>query len=161
MTDTTGPAVVTCSCCGRQHRSGDVVRLHCSPAVAVCGGCAHSLADQVVRRPAITPIFPVHDMAAAREFWTRAGLAVQEHDPEYAFVLFDGAEVLHLDLRPELDPDRNAAACYVHVDDPVAWQQRWKAQGLPVSDVRTEPWGMVEFSVRDPSGNLVRMGRSG
>lgn len=35
----------------------------------------------------------------------------------------------------------------------VAWHQRWKEQGLPVSDVVVEPWGMVEFHVKDPSGN--------
>ena len=85
---------------------------------------------------------------------------MEEYSPEYAFVMVDGAEVAHLALRPDLDPERNAAACYVHVDDPVVWHQRWETQGLPVAAVRTEPWDMVEFSVRDPSGNLLRIGRN-
>lgn len=160
MTETTTTASVTCSCCGQQRRPEDVARLHCNPEVAVCGSCAHDLAGQLANRPAITPIFPVHDMVAAKDFWSRAGLEVEEYSPEYAFVMFNGAEVAHLDLRADLDPERNAAACYVHVDDPVMWHQQWQAQGLPVSAVQTEPWGMVEFSVKDPSGNLLRIGRN-
>lgn len=117
------------------------------------------MADRLARRLAITPIFPVQDMAAATEFWSRAGLQVEEYSPEYAFVLFGGAEVAHLALRPDLDPERNAAACFVHVDDPALLQEQWKGQGLPVSDVLLEPWGVREFSVKDPSGNLIRVGR--
>ena len=37
---------------------------------------------------------------------------------------------------------------------------RLEAAGLPVTPVRQEPWGMTEFSVRDPDGNLVRVGRA-
>lgn len=48
----------------------------------------------------------------------------------------------------------------MHIADPVEWHRRWKDQGLPVSDVVVEPWGMVEFSVKDPSGNLIRLGRN-
>jgi len=150
---------VTCACCGEQRREGDVARLLGRPDIAVCGACAHDLAGRLSRRPAITPIFPVHDMPAATRFWTRAGLQVEPYDAGYAFVLFNGSEIAHLALHADLDPERNAAACYVHVDDPVAWHDRWQEQGLPVSDVATQPWGMIEFSVRDPSGNLVRVGR--
>lgn len=150
---------MTCSCCGKQHESEKMARLHCSPDVAVCSACVGYLSDQVVRGPAMTPILPVRDMRAAQDFWTRAGLDVEEHSPEYALVMFNGAMVVHVALFPDLDPDRNAAACYMYVEDPVAWQERWKARGLPVSEVKVEPWGMFEFSVQDPSGNLVRVGR--
>lgn len=161
MTEVSDETTVTCACCGRTRAPADVSRLSCRPEIAVCGGCVHDLAGRMIARPTITPIFPVHDMAAARDFWTRAGLRVDEYSSEYAFVMFGDAEVLHLDLRTDLDPERNAAACYVHIPDPVEWHRRWKDQGLPVSDVVVEPWGMVEFSVTDPSGNLIRMGRHG
>ncbi|MGD9531214.1 MAG: bleomycin resistance protein [Dehalococcoidia bacterium] len=160
MSETVDAATVRCSCCGQDRTSEGVARLSCHPEIAVCGACVHYLAGQVEHRPAVTPIFPVKDMDAAREFWTRAGLEVHAYDAGYAFVMFGGSEVVHLSLHPDLDPERNAAACYVHVDDPRGWQQRWKVQGLPVSDVKVEPWGMLEFSVRDPSGNLLRMGRN-
>lgn len=151
---------VTCACCGLPQATDDVARLSGRPDVAICGGCIHGMAGRLANRPSITPIFPVHDMAAARDFWTRAGLRVDEYSPEYAFVMFGDSELAHLDLRTGLDPETNAAACYVHVPDPHEWHRRWKAQGLPVSDIVVEPWGMVEFSVKDPSGNLIRMGRN-
>lgn len=160
MTEVPAEAAVTCARCGQDRAREDVARFGSRPEIAICGGCAHSLAGRLTARPAITPIFPVHNMTAAREFWTRAGLEVEEYSSEYAFVLFNGAEVAHLDLHADLDPERNAAACYVHIADPVDWLRRWKEQGLPVSDVVVEPWGMIEFSVQDPSGNLIRLGRN-
>ena len=86
-----------------------MARLSAHPEIAVCGGCVHGMAGRLANRPSITPIFPVHDMSAARDFWTRAGLRVDEYSPEYGFVMFGDAEVLHLDLRPGLDPERTAA----------------------------------------------------
>ena len=35
-----------------------------------------------------------------------------------------------------------------------------EAAGLPVSDVRDEPWGMREFTLTDPFQNNIRIGRS-
>lgn len=151
---------VTCTCCGQDQDGQQVAQLLRRPDIVVCGGCVRHLAGQVGPRPTITPIFPVHDMAIAAQFWTRAGLRVQRYDDGYAFVLLGGSEFAHLSLRPELDPRRNEAACYVHVDDPHDWHQRLQGLGLPVSDLKVEPWGMWEFSVRDPSGNLIRLGRN-
>ena len=105
------------------------------------------------------PIFPVRELAEASAFWSRAGLAVERYDDGYAFVLADGDEIVHLDLQPSVDPATNPSACYIHVDDVVGWHDRLVDAGLPVTPVRDEPWGMAEFSVRDPSGNLVRVGR--
>lgn len=160
MTEVSDQTTVTCGCCGLPQAEGDVARLSRHPDIAVCGSCVHGMAGQLANRPSITPIFPVHDMAAARDFWTRAGLRVDDYSPEYAFVMFGDSELAHLDLRADLDPKNNAAACYVHIPDPHDWHARWKAQGLPVSDIIVEPWGMVEFTVKDPSGNLIRMGRN-
>lgn len=160
MTDVSDQTTVTCGCCGMAKPAEDVARLSGHPEIAVCGGCVHGMAGRLANRPSITPIFPVHDMAAAREFWTRAGLRVEEYSPEYAFVMVGEAEILHLDLRVGLDPELNAAAVYIHISDPYDRHARLTLQGLPVSDVVVEPWGMIEFSVRDPSGNLIRMGRN-
>jgi catechol 2,3-dioxygenase-like lactoylglutathione lyase family enzyme len=104
------------------------------------------------------PILPVRDLPEAAAFWSRAGLEVEEYDAGYAFVRADGDEIVHLAVHPSVDPDTNLAACYVHVPDVVGWHDRLADAGLPVTEVRDEPWGMTEFSVRDPSGNLVRVG---
>lgn len=156
----TDAATVMCGCCGEPRPADEVARLNCHPDVAVCGGCVDWMASKVTPRPKVTPIFPVRDMGEAREFWTRAGLEVEPYDEGYAFVLAGGAEIAHLHRVLHLNPEHNPAACYVHVVDPAEWHDRWKAAGLPVTDLRVEPWGMQEFSVRDPSGNLVRVGRN-
>jgi len=105
------------------------------------------------------PILPVRELAEARGLWTSAGLTVEDYSDGYAFVLSDGREIVHLEVQPSLDPATNPSACYIHVDDVHGWHDRLAAAGLPVTPVRDEPWGMAEFSVRDPSGNLVRVGR--
>ena len=106
------------------------------------------------------PILPVRDLAEASDLWTRAGLTVEPYDAGYAFVLDDGCEVVHLALHAAVDPATNPSSCYIHVDDVRGWHDRLADAGLPVTPVRDEPWGMTEFSVRDPSGNLVRVGRA-
>ena len=104
------------------------------------------------------PILPVRDLAEAGALWTSAGLVVEPYDEGYAFVLADGDEIVHLALHPSVDPAANRSACYIHVADVHEWHDRLAGAGLPVTPVRDEPWGMSEFSVRDPSGNLVRIG---
>ena len=106
------------------------------------------------------PILPVRELAEARTLWTSAGLTVEDYSDGYAFVLADGCEIVHVAVHPSLDPAANLSACYIHVDDVRGWHTRLTEAGLPVTPVRDEPWGMTEFSVRDPSGNLVRVGRA-
>lgn len=158
MTEITDVTSVVCACCGQSRVESEVARLACHPDVAICGGCVDRMSARVHARPKITPIFPVRDMAEAREFWTRAGGTVELYDTGYGFVLVNGAEVAHLDLRPDLDVTANATACYLHVGDPHGWHARWQAAGLPVTELKAEPWGMTEFTVTDPSGNLLRIG---
>ncbi len=106
------------------------------------------------------PILPVRELAETAAFWSRAGLSVEPYDEGYAFVLEGGEECVHLAVHPSVVPSANLSACYVHVDDVRGWRDRLVAAGLPATPVRDEPWGMTEFSVRDPSGNLVRIGRA-
>ncbi len=104
------------------------------------------------------PILPVVDMAEAAEFYGTLGFAVVRHDDGYALVVRDGAELFHLRLEPGLDPSANPAALYLHVDDADEWHAGWQAAGA--SEVADRPWGMREFSLRDPSGNLIRVGHN-
>ena len=160
MTGSASTGGVTCACCGQTHAQSDVVRLHRHPETAVCGRCVHWMSSRIAARPALTPIFPVRDMEQARRFWSRTGVDVELYDAGYAFVLFRGTEIAHLALHADLDPAQNAAACYFHVDDARAWHERWRAAGLPVTEVAVQPWGMLEFQLRDPNGNLLRVGRN-
>jgi len=43
------------------------------------------------------------------------------------------------------------------VDD---WHARFVAARLPVTPIEDMPWGMHEFTLTDPSGNHIRVGRN-
>lgn len=105
-------------------------------------------------------VLPVASMTAAAAFYLQLGFDVQGYDPGYAWVLLGGEEILHLREVADLDAARNAASCYLHVGDAGGWHAAWKAAGAPVGPIDDQPWGMREFTLDDPSGNLIRVGQN-
>lgn len=105
-------------------------------------------------------VFPVHDMAVAAAFYRSLGFDVEGYDDGYAWVRHDGAEVVHLALVADLDPGANHAAGYWHVLDVDRWHERFAAAGDARGEIRVQPWGMREFRLIDPSGNLLRVGEN-
>ena len=67
---------------------------------------------------------------------------------------------------PDVDPLTTAAGCYVRVADADALYREWHAVGVesdPATGSRlvgptTTDYGMREFALVDPSGNLLRIG---
>lgn len=104
-------------------------------------------------------VFPVADMAEAQRFYESLGFEVERHDDGYAWVRHDGAEVAHLAFVDDLDPGTNRAAGYWHVLDVGHWHDRFAAAETR-GDIVDEPWGMREFRITDPSGNLLRVGEN-
>ena len=41
-----------------------------------------------------------------------------------------------------------------------SWHARVVAAGLNITSVEDRPWGMHEFTLTDPSGNNIRVGRN-
>lgn len=122
---------------------------------------AHSL-PRVRRHPTTNPILPVRDMPEATAFYSSLGFTVRAYDDGYAWVTHCGWEWFHLRLVPDLDPAVNAASAYLHVDDVGAWRAAMTSSAgeLPaIGPVDDMPWGMREFALTDPSGNLVRVGQ--
>ena len=105
-------------------------------------------------------VFPVADMGVAVRFYESLGFEVERYDDGYAWVRHAGAEVLHLALVADLDPGSNRAAGYWHVLDVGHWHQRFAAAGDARGEVVDQPWGMREFRMTDPSGNLLRVGEN-
>ena len=73
---------------------------------------------------------------------------------------------MHFYADPELDPPSTASSCYVFTDDADALYEAWAAIGIP-TDATTgsrlqaavdTDYGLREFALVDPSGNLVRVG---
>ena len=105
-------------------------------------------------------ILPVGDLTEAMAFYEGLGFEVETYDSGYAWVRHGGGEILHLQVAPGLRPDANHASCYLHVQDADAWHAAWREFGVTVGQLTDRPWGMREFSLTDPSGNLIRIGHN-
>ncbi|WNB84912.1 hypothetical protein [Cellulomonas sp. ATA003] len=82
-------------------------------------------------------------------------------------ILRRGGLVLHVVASPDVDPLTTAGMCFASVDDADAVHAAWRDVVPPGTDPATgsrltEPadtaYGMREFALMDPSGNLVRVG---
>jgi catechol 2,3-dioxygenase-like lactoylglutathione lyase family enzyme len=108
------------------------------------------------------PILPACDIAATVEFYGTLGFRVvrlyEGFGAPYLIVRRDEVE-LHFFENTSQDPKRNDHGCYLRLADAQGVYDEWAPLGLtrlhPISDT---PWGMREFSVSDPSGNLLRIG---
>lgn len=115
----------------------------------------------VPRRPTTNPILAVHDMPQAIDFYRSLGFEVIAYDDGYSWVKHCSWEFLHLRLVGELDPTVNAGSAYIHVDDVDGWHAAFVATsaGDAIGAIVDQPWGLSEFELVDPSGNLVRFGQ--
>jgi neutral ceramidase len=113
------------------------------------------------------PILPSRDLAATLRFYERLGFENRGAPPEewdYLIIGRGGIE-LHFVADPHVDPLRTAAMCFVFVDDAQRLHDEWS--GIVVPDPTTgsrlerpvdTDYGMREFALVDPSGNLLRIG---
>jgi len=150
---------VRCSCCGEDRDESTVTSLLCHDEIKICRACVGWLGTRVGAID-VTPTLPVADMAEAVRFCTAAGLQVRRYDDGFAFVDLDDQSVFDLDLIPDLDRSANHAGCYVITDDVDDWHARLIAAGLHATPIVDQPWGMHEFTLTDPNGNSIRVGRN-
>jgi len=136
-----------------------VTSLQCHQDVKVCRICVGWL-NQRVGGSDVTPTLPVNDMAEAVWFCEAAGFDVQRYDDGFAFVHRNDQSMFDLDLIPDMAPETNHAGCYIITNDVDDWHARLVAAGLQVTALEDMPWGMHEFTLTDPSGNNIRIGRS-
>jgi catechol 2,3-dioxygenase-like lactoylglutathione lyase family enzyme len=114
------------------------------------------------------PILPSRDLQETLEFYARLGFENRGAPPEewgYLIIGRGGVE-LHFLAAPETDPLTTASACYIRTVDADALFEEWDAVGItydPSTGSRLVPpmdteYGMREFALVDPSGNLLRVG---
>lgn len=113
------------------------------------------------------PILPARDLVETRAFYERLGFEAPGWWPDtfgYA-ILRQGDLAMHFFLFPELSPLDNYAQCYWRVEDVDALYRHALTLGLPnagtprLDAVEDKPWGMREFAIIDPNGNLIRVGQ--
>lgn len=106
------------------------------------------------------PLFPAPDPAAAAQWYARAlGFSVEMGEPHYAIVAREGVAI-HLYPCEDRHIAENTSA-YLRVEGVDALRAALP-EALPdggrISPVTTRDWGMREFYVWDPNGNLIRFG---
>ena len=114
------------------------------------------------------PILPARDLAETRAFYERLGFRATGWWPEafggYAILARGDLEV-HFFAWRDVPLAENYAGCYWRVSDADRLHADAAASGLPpsgiprVTAIEDKPWGMREFAVVDPNGNLVRIGQ--
>ena len=114
-------------------------------------------------REGAEPILPAQDVRRTRAFYESLGFKAGYHDDRYEILRRDNLEV-HLEAHQDLRSATNHTSCYWRVSDADALYREFAALGLPeegspsLSEPCDEPWGMREFTLKDPAGNLVRIG---
>lgn len=118
-------------------------------------------------RPSMTglaiPTLPARDLDASIAFYTALGFDCPFHQdaPDgYAILAHNDGRELHLFRHDEIDPLTNYAGCYWRVSDVDAVYRQAAGSGVELRGEPTvRPWGMREFALVDPSGNLLRIGQ--
>jgi catechol 2,3-dioxygenase-like lactoylglutathione lyase family enzyme len=104
------------------------------------------------------PVLAALDMERQVAFYRdRLGFSVRAVYPDpYALLERDGVE-LHLWGCPDRHVAENTG-CYLRVDGIEGLWQEYRDNGVNVRPLVVKPWGMREFEVIDPDGNLLRFG---
>jgi hypothetical protein len=114
------------------------------------------------------PILPACDLRETRAFYERLRFATTGWWPDtfggYA-ILVRGDLTMHFFSHPELSPRDNYGQCYWRVQDPDGLHSEMRQVDLTewpnarLDPIEDKPWGTREFSLLDPSANLIRIGR--
>lgn len=112
------------------------------------------------------PILPSRDLLETRAFYRRLGFSPWwGEDRPWAYdIVSRGDLVVHFFAESNLAPGENDTSCYWRVEDADRLHQEFAALNLPINGIPRltapvdQPWGMREFTLVDPSGNLVRVG---
>lgn len=120
-----------------------------------------------MRAQAAAPVLPSRDLRETLSFYGRLGFENRGAPPEQWGYLIVGRDdaALHFFAMPDVDPLTTSAGCYLYVDDADQAYEEWAGAvepdartGSRITPPRTTEYGMREFAVVDPSGNLVRVG---
>ena len=112
------------------------------------------------------PILPSRDLEETRQFYRRLGFEAwwDGKAPWDYEIVSRGNLVMHFFLESGLAPGTNETSCYWRVADAGQLHAELSALQLPLSGIPRltapidQPWGMHEFTIVDPSGNLLRVG---
>ncbi|WP_244935349.1 VOC family protein [Sphingomonas japonica] len=107
-------------------------------------------------------IIPSSDLDASEAFYRRLGLEVASDYGHYRILQDDRGWHLHLTYAPGWPKhiEDNPFGLYLYVEDVDAIADAVRELIIEEGAPHAKPWGTYEFSVSDPSGLLVRVGRA-
>ncbi len=112
------------------------------------------------------PILPSRSLGDTLTFYRRLGFYGGIHAVGDYAILSRGTVELHFFTHRELRPAESSAMCYIRVSDVddvygAFASARLPRHGIPRMDgLEDKPWGMREFAIVDPDGNLLRIGQT-
>ena len=148
-----------CYCCGEERDWRCWRSLPCHDEIKVCRVCVGWL----MRRAGgvdVTPTLPVRDMGEATRFYEAAGFDVERYSDGFAFVHPRRPERVRPGPRRGHGPCDEPRRLLHHHRRRGRWHARLIAAGLHGQRIEDMPWGMHEFTLTDPSGNTIRIGRN-
>ncbi|WP_322411046.1 VOC family protein [Microbacterium invictum] len=119
-------------------------------------------------RETAVPILLSRDLRRTLRFYASLGFEDRSSRPPeewHYLILTRGDVALHFSEDLDLDPLTTASMCYLYVDDAEALFAQWRPHVVPDASTghritpptRTD-YGLVEFALVDPDGNLLRVG---
>ena len=112
----------------------------------------------------MAPAFFSTDLDRTSRFWAALGFAVVVRNESYLILEHPMGIVIHFGLAPDLVPSENMTNAYLRFttsDEAVALYDEWVGH---VSDdgyihaPGTTFYGMIEWGMRDPDANALRVG---
>jgi catechol 2,3-dioxygenase-like lactoylglutathione lyase family enzyme len=111
------------------------------------------------------PILPSRSLNDTLTFYRRLGFDGKIHSHGDYAILTLGTVELHFFTHRELRPAESFAGCYIRVSDVESVYRAFASAQLPGKGIprqvalEDKPWGMREFAIVDPNGNLIRIGQ--
>ena len=117
------------------------------------------------KNTAVIPILLSHNLDETIKFYRNFGFTFEDFRPhnQYSIATFEDIEI-HFQSNENLDIFSNNSMCYIRTQDAILLFDKWQEIGLPhngmprMDNMSLKPWGMYEFAIIDPSGNLIRIG---
>jgi len=112
------------------------------------------------------PILPSRSLSDTLVFYRRLGFDGEVHGHGDYAIVTRGRVELHFFTHRELRPAESSAMCYIRVSDAESIYRVFASaelprRGIPRQDaLEDKPWGMREFAIVDPDGNLLRIGQT-
>lgn len=101
----------------------------------------------------VAPRFGGNDMERALTFYGQLGFQTTYQDEHFAIVERDGVD-LHLNCHADA-PKGKHSVCWIAVTNIDTLYQQYLPTNAVQSPLEAKPWGLKEFFIRDPFGNLI------